>query len=217
MELKFEKFIKEELKAGEETVQLISRECKPYIKEVKTNGVTYRGFKSMDNAQKVNSILYRHTTRKARKPRFIPEELHKFMGKYLKKKFGWNPRTQGVFTASEITSRMFGQGGGDRPRAIFPILNYKYILMRNLHLTKMYRFYDVATEEGWFNPDFLEKEGYKKKIIDIMNQYKTSGLKNAVQEQGQTWECIIKCNSYYSLPYVYGHKTLIEIHKQEMY
>ncbi len=60
--------------------------------------------------------------RKDRRPSDMPIELHNELGKRLKNKIGWNPRTEGVFTTTNIDQAgIYGVA-----RVVFPIGKFRY-------------------------------------------------------------------------------------------
>jgi len=103
-----------------EAIEGIKSDCAPFIKEMKISWKTfprlfYRGMESTDK--------YIHTVRKDRRPLSTPREIHDLVDFHMKKKFGWKPRSEGVFATSDSqTASTYGKSC-----YFFPIGNYKYI------------------------------------------------------------------------------------------
>lgn len=99
---------------------ILMKDCKPFIDEIRKGrkvGFLYRGTeKNILNLKKVKP-------RKDRKPKDMPEDLHKLFDKLFKKEFGWKARSEGTFVSGFIgIATSYG-----KPCLFFPIGNYKYI------------------------------------------------------------------------------------------
>jgi hypothetical protein len=180
----------------QEAADLIKKECEPFLNEI-GDGFLYRGFAfGSSSAKNINSVIAEHIPRKNRQPRYVSPELHEFLSKISKKIFGWDARQEGVFAGSFRTSKIFGDIK-EKPRAIFPIGKYNYVLLIGQNLNNLYHLYDVYT---------LGRPGDKKILTDIEWTIKTQylqnrGLRSAAKNQKEDWECIIKCKKYYSIPW----------------
>jgi len=72
----------------------IQKNCQPFIKEFKSSNVKYFLYR----ATKKNIKFYdKIIPRKDRKPRDTPLHIHKLIDDIFKDKFGWKPRSEGVF------------------------------------------------------------------------------------------------------------------------
>lgn len=130
--MKFRQYITEEYGslAAKKIWNMIERDCKPFLKETrKGGGFLWRGAVGSGEEE-----IEKRTVRKDRRPRFIPEKLHEWLDKNLKDLFGWNPRSEGLFTAAHDTARIFG-----RARMVFPIGRFKYIVLDSKNLRLLYR------------------------------------------------------------------------------
>ena len=136
----------------------------------------------MESAKRVipnSTLLYEHTVRKDRKPRYITPKTHEFLSTYSKKHFGWDIRKEGLFTGSRNTA-----GGYGKLRAVLPIGNYQYVIYTK-GLFDLYRLYDrpVSWPQEFGNDEDYEK--YFKEITKLMKNYKRNkGLTGSVQNQG---------------------------------
>jgi len=194
----------------DEAVEIINKNCKKFVKEIQGYGFPYRGFASMDHAKQViphSSVLYEHQVRKDRQPRYIPKDLHKFLSEYSKKNFGWDIRTEGVFTASRNTAKNYS-AFREPPKAVIPIGNYKYVCLSK-NLIKLYGLYDAYTRGDAYieNDDWVKRE-----LIGHLKNYRTNGIQNVVQNQGASWECIINTDKYYSIPNMFSDEILSKLY-----
>jgi hypothetical protein len=162
--MKLKKFLNEG-KDISETVNIIAeyikKDCKKYIKEVvKSNEIIYRGIFSgiPTNAKRIEDGLLKVKSRVNREPSDTPEELHNYVNTQFKKKFGWNVRSEGVFTAKN--KRIANNYGV--PHAFFPIGDYKYV-----YSNKAGDLYTHFEDGADFNMYILkDKEKIKKHFIN---------------------------------------------------
>jgi len=99
----------------------IKSDCLPFIKEMEDNWKTYPKF--LYRGMKSGEYLSKHTVRNDRRPLHTPKEIHDLVDINMKKKFGWKPRSEGLFvTPSKDEALGYGPA-----YYIFPIGNYKYI------------------------------------------------------------------------------------------
>lgn len=125
--MRLDNYIVEQIEDLEEAAEKIKRDCAPFLKETKwffhkrkphKYGPLWRGTRSGGD-----TFISQRTSRKNRKPRNTPEEVSKDIDKKLEKRFGWRPRSEGVFTSSS-RGDAFAYG---IPTCFFPVGNYKYI------------------------------------------------------------------------------------------
>ena len=112
-----------------ETVQLIKKDCAPYLA---ARGKTrlYRGLKNLDTKTSVfkdgendNKLVLNIPVRKDRTAKDSGAWLHKALGNFTKEAYGKNYRTEAVFAAgSTNTASTYGQ-----PFQIFPKGDFDYI------------------------------------------------------------------------------------------
>ena len=179
----------------------IDFDCKKYIKETGgLKGFVYRGFTDISHSTGVNDILLKHKVRKDRKPRFIPPSISDFISDWSKKKIGWDIRREGLFTGSKKTSQIFSEGS-QPPRAVFPIGDFKYVIMtKGQDLKDLYGIYDDATFAYFPFDDEEYNSETQKQLIGLLKQYKKNkGMVRAVMNAGLSWECIINCDEYYTI------------------
>ena len=173
--MKFRNYILEQENNVEEIVEIIKRDCKPFLKEF--NKPLYRG-----THKKIKEDIVKIIPRTDRRPKDLSIEWHEWGDKYFLERFGWKARSEGVFTSfSEWFASRYGKS-----YLFFPIGKYKYVYSKNIM-----DFYRVRTilpappEEGTNEYDVLMKH-YMSTYTD----------KNAsLFAKGH--EIMFKCKSYY--------------------
>ena len=184
--MRLQNFINENLQnVADDLIHIINHKAKPFMKE----------FGNMYSKNNPENYIYRSispnpstfvikTARQNRKPRLISQDLHKYLSKISKKIFGWDMRTQGVFTADSHTAWSFGV-----PSIFIALGEYKYVYSTSYH--EAYLRYDKEAIIG--------KERYeqnKKDLYDIYKEkYKNKGLSN-ILKKGENFEAVFKCKEY---------------------
>jgi len=162
---------------------LLNNNVKPFLKEFgkvyASNKFIWRG---NDYIPYVGFKL--KNTRKNRKPRFISTDLHEYLSKLSKKLFGWDIRTEGVFTADSHSASRFGSES-----VFIPFGNYKY-RYNSTSFMNVYQIYD--TYSSLVSSD---KEKLDKLTKMYANDYKDKGLAKVVKSKTE-FEAIFKCDSY---------------------
>lgn len=191
--------------------EIIDKFCQPFLKEFGkaystaslSNSFIYRGMRTIPGEYTVKKV------RTDRQPRFIDDRLHKFLNGLCKKLFGWNVRSEGVFTGDYSKASNYG-----RPYIFIPMGNYKYVYTKDTY--KVYQLYDLhfaehsfleAIEDKMKTSDDSKHEQNRSKQIAVLydiehklknfysTQYKTSGLSNVLRSDND-WEAIFKCDRY---------------------
>ena len=167
--------------------RVIGEKCKPFIKEF-GNMRFYRGTDDAPRPPIMYKILKPRTDRR---PLSTPKDIHKYMDDYFNKKFGWRPRSNGMFTATVDSVSGYGNTS-----IFFPIGNYKYIYNPRVHDT-----IDIITSmeniQTYLNGKKEEDEyGYQmgEYMMKELEKYKSNGLKR--YEDTANIEVIWKCDSY---------------------
>lgn len=206
---------KEFLLEDEQTlISFLNENCQPLIKEVGDikkylKNPLLRGSRTLSQKEKI-SLNNKHvfingfigTTRIDRKPKDTFAFITKFVDDTLEDKFGWKPRTQGLFVSSEYeTVRDYG-----RVFAIFPIGEFEFLyspkikdLTINLSkklktanpLWKSYSSYggiSMPPEEDY--PDML------KEVNKAIKYFTNKDLNMAIELQS---EISIKCSKYLAI------------------
>lgn len=163
---------------------IVSRECKPFLKEFgmeyKHDRVIWRGAKQYPN--NINRVK----TRKDRRARFNVH-LHKYLSKISKQIFGWDIRTEGVFTGGSNVASPYGK------KYIFiPIGKYRYVWV-DLDMSPIYDLYDYYERNSIGGvKDGVPLEDIEDNIkFEYENNYKTYYLNLA-----SNFEAIFDCKEY---------------------
>lgn len=186
--MRLQEFLINEEKDIGEIIQILKKDCSKFLRERgKPTNFLYRG-----TTRPVKDIV-KIIPRKDRKPLDTPQELSDLMDKLFMPKFGWRPRSSGVFAIGDKdAAEEYGEVS-----LFFPIGDYKYIWS-----PKITDFYFSLLMSG-----FTEREGGKRvsvydpgnkihveKIKKMVNSYINSKLSSAV-ESGN--EIMFMCKSYY--------------------
>lgn len=137
--------------------EVLKRECGPYLKEAKKfqkGKFLWRGsLTSIKPDPKTG--LDAKPVRKGRTPRDIPVTVHRLLDQKMKKKFGWKPRSEGVFATSAYTTAAdFGI-----PYLFFPAGKFKFV-------------YGIERQGGRPISDVLGALDRAGALIWTQNQYK---------------------------------------------
>jgi hypothetical protein len=106
-----------ELEILEDTISKIKKDCQPFLKEIKSVGrLLYRGSKIQIKSYKILKSYLEDRT-----PKNMNIEVHDYLNKQFKKKFGW-PIRNGIFVSFDPDmAASYGT-----PYFFFPIGKYKY-------------------------------------------------------------------------------------------
>jgi hypothetical protein len=124
--------------------------------------------------------------------------LHDYLGKVSKQLWGWNIRTEGVFTGGYYTALTFGH-----PCIFLPIGKYSYVWAEEDVYSKVYGLYDRFN----FAVD-KEEDEIKEEIRKLYTKYKTKGIDKYYIK---FFESIFKCDEYYLINLSYWEEFKTEI------
>jgi hypothetical protein len=177
--MKFKEFLTEET---ENTMELIQKNCKPFLKEMKGSEILYRGYKDDFSDHVVK------TRRKNRKPTNTPVEVQNILDKYFLRYHGWKVRSEGIFaTSNYFDAKFYGSA-----YIFFPIGNYSYIW--SPEIKDMYD--NIIFEYEKYGK--MKKEKLKKleeDLLDIIkNKFQTNDLKAAIKSEN---EIMFNVDTYY--------------------
>lgn len=172
--------------------ETIRRDCKPYLNEFGAGRWVYRGYRFTykDRRDKLN--ILRNTPRKDRASMNMPDDIQNYIDDMFKKKFGWRPRKEGVFTTNRGWTAMdYGNS-----QIFLPIGNYKYIFNPQVDdlymMTPRESVRKVINKEG-MTPDM--KERYEK-WQDSLEGFRNNGLSPYLGGNVGS-EVIWDCKAYY--------------------
>ena len=106
--MRFKQFLNEEYNTEkvDYVLSVLKKDCMPFINEISKcpkNSLYYYGnllfFRAVGN--RINEIE-KFKTRKDRKPKDTPLIIHNKLNDGLKEKFGWYPRSEGIFVTCDM-------------------------------------------------------------------------------------------------------------------
>jgi len=128
------------------------------------------------------------TPRKNRRPKDTPKEIHDSLDDFFDQTFGWNARSEGLFTTG---SRRFASTYG-LVYEIYPLGEYRFLWapkIRDLYIRIEEKF---ESSQHAFDKDPTEDEIYAF-CDDVVSEYRDDNLEKAI-ESGN--EIMIDCNKY---------------------
>ena len=137
-----------------EVITFIYDNCKPFYTDLLKN---FKGF--MYSGRNTQKDVFVGKVRSDREPKDSDPEIHKMLDDSLKRKFGWNGRSNAIFcTGSERQASNYGYS-----YLIFPINRYKFIYHPYIE-----DFIDVIDEEGLDGivDELEENENFEDKMLD---------------------------------------------------
>ena len=146
----------------------VKGDCKPFLSTVKNckRRILYRGYNG--------KLIDKKTVRKDRKPKDTPIKFHKNVDEIFFKKWGWRPRSGGLFVTGSVRfSSLYGPKG-----IVFPVGKFKFLWNPNVH--DLYSYMDVIEVLG--------------KGDEIIGSYKDKDMCKAIKSFK---EIMIDCKSYY--------------------
>jgi hypothetical protein len=129
------------------------------------------------------------TPRTNRKPLDTNPEIHDAMDKVFKELFGWNVRSEGVFTTANLG---YVHQFGPYRYIIFPMNGFKYVYNKRGEDTIYPYIHNVMYDHG-----------VTRETVDILKDlvkrdYVTTGIEKAIMDEEDV-EIVIKCDRYYAL------------------
>ena len=138
-----------ELVKLKKVIALLQKDCRKFINEIKpTKHFVYRG----SHRLREKNVIMRVVPRTNRRPSDLHIELHNKINQALYDKFGWWPRTEGVFATFDYD---IARGYGSQTCSFWPIGNYEYIYSQTID--------DIFSEFSGDNYESLEdsEHGFK--------------------------------------------------------
>lgn len=144
----------------DEGLEIVKEECGEIINVYKRAGrVLFRGtnassrMKAVDDTDKIFKVI----PRKRRAPKDTPKDIQTMLDKLFFQRFGWKPRSHGVFAAGFDTARYYG----GQAYAFFPVDGYECIwspkvddLFNDFVENGYGKEYDIGSVPGmWVNAD----------------------------------------------------------------
>lgn len=151
-----------------EIMNLIKKDCKPWQKQ--SNGyLAYRGMNGQPN-------FLKKKVRTDRKPKDTPQDVSDAFDVVAKKKFGWKPRSEGMFcTGMPEVAKYYGL-----VYSVWPIGAFKFIWSPDI-------------ED--FNNEY-EDADQELDMKDVLRYYTNKNLEEAIRNGN---EIMVKCKEYYAV------------------
>ena len=181
-------------------LNMIRKDCKPFLKESSTYFTrSFTESHGVDNIRKIKP-------RKNRKPKDTPLYLHDILNNWFRSKFGWNVRSEGVFTYP-------GKGdfyGDSNIYYFFPIGSFKFVFSDTI--SDLYNTLDHIFDHfkhnnyDWSNLKDLNDKGDYVILDKIFNEfvmkygktYRNKNLKSISEKSAnREHEVVFKCKEYY--------------------
>jgi hypothetical protein len=182
----------------ERIVELIRKECKPFLKEVKGGFDLMANplFRGMKSGPKIYGIM-KGTRPSDRTPKFTAKEVFEIFDKTFADEFGWWVRSKGVFTGDKGTADGYG-----RPYLFFPMGNYKYVWSENYasvwrNLTRPDKFSNLSDTDKRTWLIHIEEEAKK-----AVKYYTDTGLSKAVKGHA-FYEAVFQVKKYIVINFPY--------------
>lgn len=173
-----------ESKSIEDWITEIKENCSDYIsaviKTAKVPYVLYRGY------NKTFGVATKLFPREDRLPKDMSIVIHSILDELFYKKFGWKPRSKGVFATG---SRSFAQNYG-KPYLFFPSNNFKFIWSNEIQ--DLWSKIDIHSD-GKIHYEY-DKKKYGKYLKELISTYKDTNLVSAIKNLN---EIMFKCDYYY--------------------
>ena len=186
--MRLETYINEDFEdAVKYIVVKIRRECKPFLKEFPVSSkFLYRGTRMTNDHDGIQN----KKRRKDRKPTDTPEDVTREIDNTFNSKFGWKPRTQGVFaTGNSRTSTVYGI-----PHLFFPIGKYRYIWSPKIKDFYTHSYLDDFKSNYTHNYEGSKEEGLENWAKETVKLYKSKRLNDAAMSGN---EIMFDVNRYY--------------------
>jgi hypothetical protein len=168
---------------------------KSFIDTIKKTTYLFRGTSTFIDDFKIIQ------PRKDRRPKDMPERVHKILDAKFKEKFGWNVRSEGVFTTSDRWLTDLHDDIKDVPYItyiFFPIKKFQFVWSKSVD--DLYNVLQRKTKPKVKNHNYRKnyvdevEEADLIEIVDELLQTYTSGnLTKAIQSES---EVVFKCDSY---------------------
>jgi hypothetical protein len=163
----------------DDIIKIIKSDCRPFLRKLDKNRIRllYRGTQHwLGDFNTIKKFI----PRKHRKPSDMNELDHEMLNKSFYKKFGWKPRSEGVFcTGSSGTASGYGND-----YIFFPIGDFEFVWSPTID-----DLYDYTHTRKPIGSIFL-KDFYDETV----DKYINSGLATAIAKR---YEIMVRCNSYY--------------------
>ena len=168
----------------EDIVEILKRDCMPMLKFLKKLGWRYLFHRYTDPPKNRFELKFSRTNRK---PLDTPLWLHYFIDDLLYQKFGWKPRSEGVFVWPEPIGETHGTF------CVFPVDTFDLIWSPQVG-----DFYAVYRDLDDWGEKKISKEEIEKWINSIIPTYRSlEHIRSDINFNRH--EVVFKCHKYYLL------------------
>lgn len=167
----------------DEFIAYTTQHCKTYIKQFKNRNLHfYRGIQIDEDAGEVPKYLI-DAPFDDRMPKDTPLQVHQIFDQLLYERFGWRPRSSGVF----VSGNKFGVLAYGKVYEVYPTDGFKYIWSPEIQ--DFFDYYVDNEPHGWGR----NNEKLKAFLEGVADTYEDTNIKNAIN---YGHEIMIKCAEY---------------------
>lgn len=176
--MRLDNYLNENIMTDEEMYSRLKEDCSEYLKiNKRVSRCLFRGTRKT-----VTNKFGMFFPRNDRKPKDMPEYVHKELDKEFYKKFGWKVRSEGVFATSDWgESKVYGV-----PYYFYPSDGFKYVWTKLTY--DLYAHYDIATV------GFTQRKKVRDITKSITEFYQDDDIETAIN---MSKEIAFKCHKYY--------------------
>ena len=173
--MRLEQYLIEDEAQRLEMIETIKKECKPWLRLIKPILGSEKYF--IRQSKRGNNFFVKVATRSDRRPLDSSKKVHNAFNKALEKRFGWRPRSEGVFVWPVSENPSIGY-------FFYPIGEFKYVWsprVGDLFTTAVRNAVEIDIEE--FVPTYTNRD-----LLDVFNTFPGRMFKS---------EVMFKCSQYY--------------------
>jgi len=168
-----------------EYVPLIKKECKAFLNETKAcKKFLYRGLRLKDDPHVGFEV---GIPRQDRRPTDTDKRTQRLFDKAYEQKYGWKPRTTGVFTSNDVG----GTYGYGWTHLIFPVGKYRYAWSPEVR--------DFFIHQGRMKISQRNDIHVLGEMMELVKEYKDSKDLCKILNTKKSFEVILGCKKYYGI------------------
>jgi len=194
-------------------IMILKRDCSQFIKEYETAS-TQSKVVSRYSKSFIDTPIVKITPRQNRHPMDTPLWLHDYLDGLFEKKFGWKPRSTGVFAIGTVRKDTTGSSSF---KLIFPVDGYKYlwnpeiadlfVYIRDFVEDELKTDLDYNSQgDDWFGMTAKDTVKFRNRINTIVDGYQDKGFIDG--KLGI--EVAISCKAYYAVDIGYIKALFID-------
>ena len=181
----------------------IEKTCSKYIKDLRSGRNMFFRM-SPKYISIADDLVYISTVATNRKPVDTPREVSKGVDDLLKSRFGWKPRSDGLFVWITKKSEKSWRWSPSS-RVIFPSNDYKYVYSPTIAdlYTDCWESYENEYESSGLDPNSLEDSFLSWFSRKELPGYTDKNALSFIQPSGWNIECMIKAKKVYAISTAY--------------